>query len=126
MAKNLNTYTDIGKIFANKRKELKLSLPDVASKLKIRAAYLQAIEEGEIDKIPSGMYAAGYIKSYAKFLKIDIAAVEKSNDNLSQTQSDDVVNRNIKQISASTPGKGIIATSILLIIIINIICWLYN
>jgi cytoskeletal protein RodZ len=46
------------------------SLEEVSKATKIRTSFLQAIEKGEYKKIPSGTYAHGFVKNYAKFLEL--------------------------------------------------------
>ncbi|MDH3593664.1 MAG: DUF4115 domain-containing protein [Rhodospirillales bacterium] len=47
------------------------SLRDVAAVLKIRYVYLQAIEDGEFNKLPGNAYAIGFLRSYAEYLGLD-------------------------------------------------------
>lgn len=45
-----------------------LTLEEVSKATKIRASFLFAIEKREYKKLPSGTYAHGFIRNYAKFL----------------------------------------------------------
>ncbi len=47
------------------------SLRDVAGVLNIRYVYLQAIEDGEFNKLPGNAYAIGFLRSYAEYLGLD-------------------------------------------------------
>ena len=62
---------DIGVQFAERRKELKLSLKEVESATSIRTSYLEAIEAGNMDKLISPVYAQGFVRQYATFLGLD-------------------------------------------------------
>jgi cytoskeletal protein RodZ len=62
---------DIGVQFAERRKELKLSLKEVESATSIRTSYLEAIEAGNMDKLISPVYAQGFVRQYAAFLGLD-------------------------------------------------------
>ena len=42
-----------------------VSLEDIARSTKISLFYLQAIERGEIDKLPGGVYTRSYVRQYA-------------------------------------------------------------
>ena len=44
------------------------TLEEVSKATKIRASFLSAIEKGEYKKLPSGTYAHGFVRNYAKFL----------------------------------------------------------
>jgi transcriptional regulator with XRE-family HTH domain len=61
----------IGTQFAERRKELKLSLKEVESATSIRTMYLEAIEAGQMDKLISPVYAQGFVRQYAAFLGLD-------------------------------------------------------
>src|SRR3989344_7397696 len=47
-----------------------LSLDEVAKATKIRPTFLSYIEKGEYKKLPSGTYAHGFVRNYAKFLDL--------------------------------------------------------
>lgn len=47
-----------------------LSLEEVSKATKIRSAFLSYIEKGEYKKLPSGTYAHGFVRNYAKFLDL--------------------------------------------------------
>ena len=53
------------------RKRHDRSLRDVAAVLNIRYVYLQAIEDGEFNKLPGNAYAIGFVRSYAEYLGLD-------------------------------------------------------
>lgn len=46
----------------------RLTIEDVAKATKIRSAFIQAIEKGEYNKLPSPAYASGFVRNYASFL----------------------------------------------------------
>ncbi|RTR19803.1 helix-turn-helix domain-containing protein [Azospirillum griseum] len=46
-------------------------LRDVATMLRIRYPYLQAIEDGRYQDLPGSAYAAGFLRSYAEYLGLD-------------------------------------------------------
>jgi cytoskeletal protein RodZ len=71
---------DIGELFKNRRKELNImTLKEVENATSIRSVYLQAIEEGEFDKLISPIYAQGFLRQYANFLGIDGDAIIREN-----------------------------------------------
>lgn len=53
------------------RMRLGYDLPAVATTLRIRLVYLQAIEQGRFSDLPGNAYAAGFLRSYAEFLGLD-------------------------------------------------------
>ncbi len=52
----------------DERVRKKLTIDAVAAETKIRPAFLQAIEKGEYQKLPSPTYAEGFVITYAEFL----------------------------------------------------------
>src|SRR3989339_782348 len=61
-----------------KRKKQGISLKEVASELKINVQYLEAMENNQLEKLPTGVYSKNFLKKYALFLNIDT----KNFDNL--------------------------------------------
>jgi cytoskeleton protein RodZ len=61
----------IGNMLRERREELGWELPDVASYLRIRLPYLEAIEAEDYAKLPGSAFAIGFIRSYAHYLGFD-------------------------------------------------------
>ena len=61
----------LGDSLRQKRKEMNVSLKEAENATSIRMGYLQAIEEGEMGKLISPVYAQGFFKQYATFLGMD-------------------------------------------------------
>lgn len=58
----------LGQRLSEERKKRGLSLEEVSKATKIRTNFLQAIEKGEYNKLPSSAYAQGFVHNYAEFL----------------------------------------------------------
>ena len=69
-------------IAAAKRRERGISLQAIATATKIGVRALQAIEEGDFQKLPGGIYNTSYIRQYARAVDVDecelIASYEES------------------------------------------------
>jgi cytoskeletal protein RodZ len=50
-----------------------LSLDEIARSTNITMRYLQAIERGEFEKLPGGIYTRSYIRQYAQASGVDEA-----------------------------------------------------
>ncbi len=61
----------VGAVLRDRRVELALELDDVADALRIRRAYLAAIENGRLDDLPGHIYAVGFIRTYSGYLGFD-------------------------------------------------------
>ncbi|HEU0071193.1 MAG TPA: helix-turn-helix domain-containing protein, partial [Alphaproteobacteria bacterium] len=46
-------------------------LRDIAAQLRIRFAYLEAIENGSFDALPGPTYAIGFVRAYARYLRLN-------------------------------------------------------
>lgn len=57
-----------GEKLKEKRIEKGLSLEDVSKATKIKTPFLEYIENGEYQKLPSVSYAQGFVRNYVKFL----------------------------------------------------------
>jgi len=68
-----------GDLLRNKRKEMNLSLKEAENATSIRIVYLQALEEGEMNKLISPIYAQGFYKQYASFLGLDGEQIVRDN-----------------------------------------------
>ncbi|MCB1135812.1 MAG: helix-turn-helix domain-containing protein [Chlamydiia bacterium] len=66
---------EFGEAFRQKRHERNLSLKEVENATSIRMSYLQAIEEGDVSRLISPVYAQGFVKQYAIFLGLDADAI---------------------------------------------------
>ena len=60
----------IGKIFQQAREQIKMTTAEVASKLNLDVRYIEAIEANDFSSIPGRSYVYGYIRTYAKLLKL--------------------------------------------------------
>ncbi len=65
--------TEIGQELSRARREKHLSVQDVAHQLKLRRAYIEALETGEWEALPGDAYAIGFLKQYATLLGLDLS-----------------------------------------------------
>lgn len=61
----------LGETFKARRKEMNISLKEAENATSVRASYLSSIEEGDVSKLISPVYAQGFVKQYALFLGLD-------------------------------------------------------
>jgi len=67
-----STLLTIGVQLCAARKETGRSVADVANELRINAGYLNAIEKGELDALPSSTYVAGFLRSYGNLVGFEV------------------------------------------------------
>ncbi len=63
----------VATVLRNARILLGYDLHEVANSLNIRAAHLEALEEGRFADLPPLVYAQGFVSAYANFLELDKA-----------------------------------------------------
>jgi transcriptional regulator with XRE-family HTH domain len=68
--KSVETLT-LGEKLKKIRSERRIGLSDISRFTKIQLKYLENIEEGLYEKLPSDVYVKGFLKSYAKFLGVN-------------------------------------------------------
>lgn len=61
----------VGQQLRARRQSLELSLDEVAESTKIRAWYLEALEEDNRARLPADVYALGFLRAYARHLGLD-------------------------------------------------------
>ncbi len=65
----------VGELLQERREELGLDLDEIGAMLRIKPAYLAALEQGHIHDLPGPAYAIGFVRAYADFLGLDAEAV---------------------------------------------------
>src|ERR1035437_1566734 len=63
--------TSIGEILRRERLKRNLELGQIAQELKISSRFLEAIEAGELDKLPGGVFTTSFTIQYARLLGLD-------------------------------------------------------
>lgn len=67
----------IAQILREARVEKKKSLKMIAERLNINIKYLSALENGEFNKLPEGIYGKNFLKQYAEYLNLDYKNLSK-------------------------------------------------
>lgn len=62
------------------RQAKKLKLLQIAKKLNINEKYLTALEKGEYEKLPHGVYGKNFLREYTLFLGLDYKKLSKDYD----------------------------------------------
>jgi cytoskeleton protein RodZ len=61
----------VGEELSKARSALGLSIADIARQLKFAARQIEAMEQERFEDLPSGTFARGMVRSYARLLKLD-------------------------------------------------------
>jgi hypothetical protein len=68
---NPRDYDHFGAYLRDLREHFSLDIAEVARRTHIRAKYIQAMEDGQIDLMPGKVYARGYVVTYAEFFSLN-------------------------------------------------------
>jgi cytoskeleton protein RodZ len=68
-------FKEIGAELRERRQTLSLHLEEVERNTKVKAHYLEALEEGAFDRLPSTVQTRGMLANYASFLDMDVDAI---------------------------------------------------
>ena len=68
-------FTRIGKALHERREGLSLTLDEIEDHTHVRKHYLQALEEGDFDHLPSSVQTRGMLNNYAHFLDMDVDVI---------------------------------------------------
>ena len=68
-------FKEIGAELRERRETLSLHLEEVEHNTKVKAHYLEALEQGAMDRLPSTVQTRGMLANYASFLDMDVDAV---------------------------------------------------
>lgn len=71
LLQDFHTDLSVGDILRRARLRIGVTIEQVAANIRIRASYLEAIEEGQLEKLPGRVYALGFIRTYAEHLGLD-------------------------------------------------------
>jgi cytoskeletal protein RodZ len=98
------------------RKDFGQDLRTVAEVLRIRLAYLEAIESGDFDRLPGTTYAVGFLRTYADYLGLDgeeIVERFKAETQAAERRSELIFPEPVAE--GRIPGGAIIFVSVLLL-----------
>jgi len=68
-------FKEIGAELRSSREALSLHLDEVERNTHVKAHYLEALERGAMDKLPSTVQTRGMLSNYASFLDMDVDAI---------------------------------------------------
>ena len=110
-----------GEIFRQARENLNLSLEDVAKEIALRPSILQQLENNEfIQKSTPAIFVKGYVRSYAKFLRLpdsvweSITFAENDKNDLSKNARS---TREVNQYSSHSRWVGRLSIIVLLLVL---------
>ncbi|MEZ6023858.1 MAG: helix-turn-helix domain-containing protein [Hyphomonadaceae bacterium] len=112
-----------GRKLAEARRQLGLSLDEVADRIRVRREFLEALEEMNVKLLPGKAYALAFLRSYARELGIDEKAiVDQFQDESALTRED--AQRQIRSpTSRPLPQRPWLAAAALVVIAVGFVGW---
>ncbi|WP_027338756.1 helix-turn-helix domain-containing protein [Halonatronum saccharophilum] len=80
---------ELGKVFKDKRLKLGISLEEAEEETKISSNYLQAIEDGNFDRVECEVFLKGFLKVYSSYLGLDKQEILKKYEDNSIKESEE-------------------------------------
>jgi cytoskeleton protein RodZ len=111
----------VAALLRRRREELGRDVAAVARQLRIRAIYIQAIEEGRLQDLPGTAYAVGFVRAYADYLGLDgNSIVSDYRDELARRSRQNQLIWPVDQVEQKHfPGSIILVVSLVLAVAIS-------
>ena len=94
------------------------STADVAHQLCLRESYIQAIEEGDFTVLPGVVYAVGFLRSYARYLRLDAdSLIQRFKEEVSEIPPPADLPFFEPSTESRVPRGGLVAFAILLAVV---------
>lgn len=68
-------FTELGALLRQRREMLSLTYEEVERHIRVRAAFLNSLEKGDLEALPSPVQTRGILANYAGFLDLDVDTV---------------------------------------------------
>lgn len=93
------------------------ALKEIAGELRIRADHLEALEAGNLERLPGRVYALGFLRSYADYLGCDSARmVARYSAEIRDGESAPPLVFPIPVTEARGPSRGVVLTALLVLL----------
>lgn len=105
---NKSDMKSLGETFKKRRSERNISLKEAENATSIRMTYLHSIEEGDVSKLISPVYAQGFVKQYAIFLGLDGEQIVRDHPEIFNRHQDQEFSYGIGTLEVrGNPGAGV-------------------
>jgi cytoskeleton protein RodZ len=107
----------IGELLRDRREELDLDLETIGAMLRIKPAYLVALEQDRSHELPGAAYAMGFIKAYSRHLGLDEEAVlSRFKDESSGLTARQDLSLPVPLGERSLPGAAMLLVALILVL----------
>ncbi len=103
------------------REQRGISIEEIAEKTNIKTSYIRAIEDGDLSRLPGGIYNKAFIKSISEFLGVNTKPYERKIDSDQMIKERQVKVELGRPLNASMPSKSTIIACIFGIFILYLV-----
>jgi cytoskeleton protein RodZ len=120
LLRSFGAAAEVGRLLREARQARGEDLYDVADYLRIKPAYLLALEEGNFRALPGQVYAVGFLRTYGDYLGLDgTDLVERARrERALATAPEHAPPPPLARVRTSRGGIGLIAASIALVAVV--------
>lgn len=97
---------EIGKRLKEAREKKGLTLEDIEEETKIRRKYLRAMEEEQFQILPGQVYAKAFLKTYTRFLGIDVEDVFQNDDRFINQEPEQALPNYLEEDDKDITGRS--------------------
>lgn len=107
------------------REERKLTVQDVSAQMRLEPRIIEALEKDDYDNLPAPLYVRGYLRGYAKVLKIDPDTLLAQYESGPVAETPEIVPeiKHPTQTSSSDKPVKIITYLITLTLVVMLVTW---
>lgn len=98
---------DPGSILCAAREAKQLNRAQVGQRLGLTETAVKSLERNKFDYFPSGVYARGYLKNYAKFMDLDVDELADMHDQYCQESGLDTGKSHLKPAPRSSSENSV-------------------
>jgi len=122
---NLIRQREFGDRFRVAREAADMSTAEVAEELRLAEDIIKALENSQLDSLPAPTFTQGYIRSYAKMLKLPVDEILKAYDRLIPEKEAPLTGRKVLSAQKDSNDMGIkmITFGLLLAALILLAFW---
>ena len=115
----------IGFTLKGRRQELKLSVQDIATQMRLDPRIVEALESDNYEGLPAPLYVRGYIRGYSKILKLDSNALVELYDSDAPSAPPEIIPEVKHPTQTSSSDKPVKAFTYLVTftLVILVIAW---
>ena len=115
------TLHDLGKEIREQREKTGLTIDDVATRIKVSARTLQAIENGAVESLPHAVYTKGFVRSYAMVVGFNTEDLNSRLEEAFPPESLEDTKVDMGPLVRPSSSSGLLKKLVLLIVVLGVL-----